>query len=964
MCIDQGLYVSSPDSARERIADIVAKTAALLPTQGPIDVFVAQNILQGFEDHPFEAALVEAAHVFGTEPFLPESTYRDKLASGRIHRADLEVVLDAELGAEGSRSLADGRVQLREILLALLENPVHQEDDVAVRWTLTEHEPFRGDEAQELWRACMEAVSLFRPAVVHARPPARPRDLIVAVDPALDPDALVHPVLIRLCAAFLDQGVAAWPMPGREHGFQDAVAALHAWPFGPTDAWAARLPSALAALRGRDPLVIIEEEIGRLGVPESARDEVIPRTLLALRGWAGMIHQLELRPDRAPVTRVRASLAEFLAVRLVLDRVAAEWAAVRLGYRGDLAGLWTELRDRHPPYRGPGSVARAFLLCQVAQLVGLSAADIRSLDEAELVQFERTVQGFDGVARRRLFHLAYERRHRIVALDALAGHGGRPPTSDRPSAHVLFCMDERCESFRRHLEEQCPGVETLGAAGFFFVPMYYRGLDDWHATPLCPIAMQPRHAIAEVPEESAAGRHRRRQSLRRQVGRVFGSLSSGHRSLLAGGLLAAVGGAVAAVPLVARVVFPRLTERMARTTSELGRRRVATRLIFERIPGEAPADGTLPGFTVAEMADIVRRLLEDAGLTSRLARLVVLLGHGSTSLNNPHESAYDCGACGGGKGGANARAFALMANDPRVRQLLATAGLPIPADTVFVGGMHDTCSNAVVMHDLERLPATHRDDMAAFDTACQAARACDAQERCRRFDSVPLDITPADALRRVEARAADLAQVRPELGHATNALCIVGRRWRSRGLFLDRRAFLVSYDPDRDPHGDILARSLAAVGPVAAGINLAYTLSRIDPIGYGCGTKLPHNITGLIGVMDGHASDLRTGLPWQTVEIHEPLRLLLVVDAPPDRILAAAARVPAVDRLLRNRWMRLACWHAPGEGLSWFEGDRFVPYTPESTRIAVVKRSIDWFGGQRGHLPPARTTAALTEPHP
>jgi uncharacterized protein YbcC (UPF0753/DUF2309 family) len=113
--------------------------------------------------------------------------------------------------------------------------------------------------------------------------------------------------------------------------------------------------------------------------------------------------------------------------------------------------------------------------------------------------------------------------------------------------------------------------------------------------------------------------------------------------------------------------------------------------------------------------------------------------------------------------------------------------------------------------------------------------------------------------------------------------------------------------------------------------------------------------------MDGHASDLRTGLPWQTVEIHEPLRLLMVVDAPADRILAAAARVPVVDRLIRNRWMQLACWHAPGGGVSWFDGDRFVPYQPESTRIAVVNRSVDWFAGHRGHLPPARIMAALAE---
>jgi uncharacterized protein YbcC (UPF0753/DUF2309 family) len=952
--------MSSP-LVRDQIAAMIAKTAALLPTQGPIDVFVAQNILQGFEDRPFEEALIEAAQTFDTEPFLPESVYREEFTRGRIHRVDLEAALDADLGVEGDGALAGGRITRRMVLLALLEHPVHQEDDTAVRWTLAEQQPFRGEDAQDLWRACLEAVSLFRPAVIHVRPPVRPRDLIVGVDPRLDPDVLVHPLLIRLCAAFLDQGVAAWPMPRRDRGLFEAAAGLHDWSWGPTEPWSMRLQSAFAAARDRHPLDVIAVELDQLGVPVAGRDEVISRSLLALRGWAAMMHQLEQRPDRTPVHRVPARLVDFLALRLVIDRVATEWVASRMGHRGDLNGLWTELRDRYPPRRGPGSVARAFLLCQVARLVGLTGADIRSLDEAELVQVERVVCGFDAVTRRRLFHQAYERRHRIVMLDALAAHdiASGAPRDGRPGIQAVFCMDDRCESLRRHLEEQGAAIETFGAAGFFFVPMYYRGIDDWHTTPLCPIVVRPEHVVLEVPEEVAVGRQRVRRTVRRLVGRVFGSLAAGNRTLFAGGLLTAVGGALAALPLVARVVFPRLTERLAAMMTGCGRDRVATRLLLERRDNHRHADGTLDGFTIEEMVGMVRRLLEDAGLTSRFGRLVVLLGHGSTSLNNPHESAHDCGACGGGKGGANARAFAMMANDPNVRQLFAEAGLTIPSDTVFVGGMHDTCSDAVVFYDRDRIPETHREEFARFAMALEQARAADAQERCRRFDAVAPDVRPAEALRHVEGRAADLAQARPELGHATNSMCIIGRRWRTRGLFLDRRAFLVSYEPDADLDGAILTRSLAAVGPVGAGINLAYTLSRIDPIGYGCGTKLPHNITGLIGVMDGHASDLRTGLPWQMIEIHEPLRLLLIIDAPAERILMAVSQLPAVERLVRNQWAQLACWHAPGTGLSMFDGKRFVPYEPESSRIAVVDRSVDWFGGQRGHLPPARTMAAL-----
>ena len=283
----------------------------------------------------------------------------------------------------------------------------------------------------------------------------------------------------------------------------------------------------------------------------------------------------------------------------------------------------------------------------------------------------------------------------------------------------------------------------------------------------------------------------------------------------------------------------------------------------------------------------------------------------------------------------------------------------IPDGTWFIGGMHDTCSDAVLFYDAEQMPAGYRAAAAEFRAACERARALDAQERCRRFDSVPLSVTPAEALRRVEGRAGDLAQVRPEYGHATNAVCIIGRRSRTRGLFLDRRAFLVSYDPETDASAEILARTLAAVGPVGSGINLAYMLSGIDPLGYGCGTKLPHNLTGLIGVMDGHASDLRTGLPWQTVEIHEPVRLLIVIEASVAQIERALDRVPAVKRLVVNRWVQLVAWDPAGSALAVYGQTGFVSYEREGMALPMVERSHNWFAGRRGNVPPARVLSAL-----
>jgi uncharacterized protein YbcC (UPF0753/DUF2309 family) len=203
----------------------------------------------------------------------------------------------------------------------------------------------------------------------------------------------------------------------------------------------------------------------------------------------------------------------------------------------------------------------------------------------------------------------------------------------------------------------------------------------------------------------------------------------------------------------------------------------------------------------------------------------------------------------------------------------------------------------------------------------------------------------------VEGRAEDLSQARPEAGHATNAICVVGRRTRTRGLFLDRRAFLNSYDPTRDDaDGTVLARTLQAVFPVCGGINLEYYFSYVDNAGYGCGTKLPHNVTSLLGVMDGAGSDLRTGLPWQMVEIHEPVRLLVVLETWPHVIEAILARRPPLAKLVRNEWVRLALLDPDSAAVRVYQSGQFELYEPEAVRLPRAPTSADWYRGWRDHL--------------
>jgi uncharacterized protein YbcC (UPF0753/DUF2309 family) len=232
-------------------------------------------------------------------------------------------------------------------------------------------------------------------------------------------------------------------------------------------------------------------------------------------------------------------------------------------------------------------------------------------------------------------------------------------------------------------------------------------------------------------------------------------------------------------------------------------------------------------------------------------------------------------------------------------------------------------------------------------------RTCDrnAHERARRFQSAPLTLPFAAARRHVEGRAEDLAQTRPECGHATNAICFVGRRRRTRGLFLDRRTFLASYDPTQDDAKNaILTRTLQAAVPVCAGINLEYYFSYVDPTGWGCGTKLPHNVTSLLGVMDGAASDLRPGLPWQMVEIHEPVRLLFIVETTAAAMLRIMKENEGIGKLIRNGWVQMAVLDPFSPAIQVFQNGGFATYDPENTQLPKVKSSADWYRGWREHL--------------
>lgn len=1000
---------------------MIDRAACLLPAQGPITAFVYDNPLCALEDLAFEKAVAVGAKTFGCHPYWTEEQFHRELTRGRILPDDLAAELIDDLGDHADTLLGflGTRYHLR---LAMLEQPLRLAPTRELEWLVTESDALRQfrdevspairsklvnrtrqwilaewqgdrgdaqpDRAREIidpvlaafdmtgashwqdatwtrfvleavWSACLVGVRDAAPPLAEVAMPIRHRDMLLEAT-GDDSDVLVHGMLIRFCAAFCDQGLAAWPLPTRDAGFFHGFSNLYGEGSGGPEPWLRGLRAEFEAhaKRGLTPLESIERSLHDLGVAEEEQEAYLARTLLALRGWAGMIWQMETRGDRVPHPVPRGSLVEFLAVRLVLERLAlADIAREAFGWQGSLRELRGFVSERIPKQESLTTEQRAFQVFQLAQLRGWRPEALCQLSRFEWATLIREVEAFSSLERRRIFQRAFERRYRMQALDALAATCRlsclTPVEEAAPPFQVITCIDDREESFRRHLEEIEPGCETFGTAGFFGVAMYFRGAADAHDMPLCPIVVTPKHYVREHVALTFEGTERVRKQTRHAIGTVTHRLHMGSRTFT-GGVLAAVLGSLASIPLVMRVLFPRATAHLRIWFGGFVQPPPVTQLELERTEATPGTEAGHIGYTVPEMATIVERLLRDIGLTGRFARIVFVLGHGSASLNNPHESAYNCGACAGGSGGPNARALAQMANDARVRELLAQHGLVIPDATRFIGGHHDTCNDSVRVDDLERLASTHTPDFIRLRGVVNEARRRNAQERCRRFYSAGLNLTADAAIRHVEGRAEDLSQARPEFKHA-NALCLVGRRQWSRGLFLDRRAFLQSYDPaEDDERFSVLERILQAVVPVCSGINLQYYFSSVDPVGWGAGNKLSHNIASLVGVMDGAASDLRPGLHRQMIEIHEPMRLLFVIETSPAGIHQIMERNPRIAALVRGQWVQLACIDPAQGGIAIVSDGLFVSHTPERSDLPEACSSRDWYYGCRDNVGFAR----------
>jgi uncharacterized protein YbcC (UPF0753/DUF2309 family) len=428
------------------------------------------------------------------------------------------------------------------------------------------------------------------------------------------------------------------------------------------------------------------------------------------------------------------------------------------------------------------------------------------------------------------------------------------------------------------------------------------------------------------------------------------------RSLLRGFAVSLGLGLTSFVPLVVQTLIP---GKLARFRSWF------RRLAFPQ-PRSTIAIDAEGGYDISAQADIVWRTLKTAGLRGEeatpgtpLAKTVAIVGHQSTTTNNPFRQAYGCGACSGNSGRPNARAFVQMANRAEVRAELKARGFVISDDTLFVAVLHDTTAETVDVVDRDTLPVERRADIDDLERRLKDAARLNGAERARRFVNAPTGLREASA--HMLERANDLAQTRPELGHNRVAACIVGRRRLTQKLNLDRRALLVSYDPTTDVDGSVLVAAVMGSVPVAVNIGMDYYFSRVDPDGFGAGSKLPLNVVSLLGVITGSKSDLRIGLARQMVELHEPMRMVVMIESTREHMTSLVEKQPRLRRLCYGAWMRLVRIDPDTGALEcWSNGD-YVPWREAWPEWQAVTSSSASLSSSAVSLAPVAKTPVVDQ---
>lgn len=856
---------------------LIANIRQKLPIQNPLHSFVHNNILQMFETKDFHDAVAEAGKLYRARPYWPLHKYIAKFEEKKITEQDVLRAVEHYLSAHDAiPSLEKLNMTGKEFFYRMMFSELSFNDD--------DTQPVISN--KPLWDLCYSRMENQTLVLSRSKKHLRGRQYWEKYHN--ESYALsAHPFIIRLISSYLDQGQSFWPNPFINKSFWDFfvfdVTSMENF----TTNWRKTLVRLVKEYQTTNAEEVIKTELTKKGIPESDWEDYLLEILFDLKGWAGMVNKLETEPWQATVKAPAIKLVDYIATVLLVESAIDT-------YHSELHSIDLSMIHGREENIELKSFQLSIALYQITASFKLPDGWMRGINTADLLKLIDEIDASEYRDRVRLWHEAYEHHFHREAIEAIAAHK-LCSEEDKKYAQVLFCIDDREESIRRHLEETDPHVETYGVVGFFGIDMKFTPVTNNRLIAQCPPVVTPSRIVKEVPVSDVESF--KKWNFFRGTSDL--GLYYHTRTLFRGFVSTLVLGILSIVPMIVQVFFPRHSKTLKKKILSLFSKEPETEIALEYKNEEGV------GYSKEEMAGIVVAVIRMCGIT-RISDLVIVVGHGSSSNNNPFKQAYGCGACGGNAGIPNAKAFALMANKKEVRLEVKKLGIDIPESTFFVSGYHDTCTDDIVFFNSKEVPQNLLPDFTKLVKNMQEAAKLNAFERCQKFSSFNQNLGPDEALGHVRERAHDIAQPRPEYGHSSNALAIVGRRELTKGLFMNRRAFLLSYDWKTDPDGSVLKQVVLGGVPVAVNINMDYYFSAVDNDNFGCGSKLPLNLTSLLGVMTGSQSDLRIGLARQMIEIHEPIRNLTVVEAPMGMVRSLFDGHPRLKNLLYQHWFRLA----------------------------------------------------------
>lgn len=734
-----------------------------------------------------------------------------------------------------------------------------------------------------------------------------------------DLDNKVHPLFFRILCSFLDQGIAIDSFPVINKSFIESVRELEnksPVSFFKTKAVRKKFIAGDYSLNGLLKTIVGKEEYF---------EQYLFDQQFSHPGWSGFASAVEDNPQTL-LDRKKITLKECVEFELLMELDALnahfknKWQPLAYRAIGPPVNLFAEV-ERTEYSETIELWQNAF---EWSYYDSVLKGILMAAPPPPKGGLSNTQPLLDGGAHENIE--SSESKERSNGVFPLGGQGGLA------SFQAIFCIDEREDSIRRHIEAVDKRSETLGAPGFFGAEFYFQQQGSKFYDKLCPAPVTPKYLIKEYEAKT------------QQKGEPLYTKST--HGFLTGFALSITFGFWAFVKTVLNLFKPKMSPAISNAYAHMDRQSVLT------IENKDPKDvenGLQIGYTLGEMEVRAEGFLRGIGLVKNFAPIVYIVGHGSSSANNPHHGAHDCGACSGRPGATNARVQSFILNHKKVREALQAKGIVIPDATQFIGCMHDTAADVIGYYDEEILNEENRKAHSSNKENFETALNLNAKERSRRFASINTKQELEHVRKAIHNRSVSLFEPRPELGHGTNTLAIIGRREITKGLFLDRRAFLNSYDYTTDPEGNILTNVMKPIGLVCGGINLEYYFSRVDNIKMGAGTKLPHNVMGLFGVANSSDGDLRPGLPWQMIEVHDPVRLLVIVEHAPEIVLKAIQSSDEVFEWYKNEWVHIIAFHPQEKEFYYFHNGAFTKYHPitNAEQIKTIDNMEEFIEGAR-----------------